>query len=295
MKQKMTAILGLLLLLATTDRGMVRESKSPTRFAVKVVGKGPPMILIPGLACSGAVWDETVARYQARYECHVVTLAGFAGQPAVADFSLEAVRKSLAAYIRDHKLSRPVVVGHSLGGYLALWLGAAEPELVGSLIVVDGLPCLGAAFNEKIDAAGLQKLAQGAQERLAKLSREDFLAQQKAFLTGSIRDRKHLEKAQRWCQDSDQTTVARAFGQLLGKDLRGDSARIRVPVLLLGAWSEEMTKFGRTREAQVKSYREQTSRIPRCKVVVAKEAGHFIMFDDPIWLFQQMDAFLAEK
>ena len=51
-------------------------------FAVKVTGTGQPMILIPGLACSGEVWDSTVAHFKDRCECHVLTLAGFAGQPA---------------------------------------------------------------------------------------------------------------------------------------------------------------------------------------------------------------------
>ena len=37
----------------------------------------------PGLQSAGAVWDTTVAHYKERYECHVLTLAGFAGQPAL--------------------------------------------------------------------------------------------------------------------------------------------------------------------------------------------------------------------
>ncbi|WP_197070533.1 alpha/beta fold hydrolase [Hymenobacter sp. DG25B] len=48
-------------------------------FTVRVVGKGQPVLLIPGLTCPGAVWDETVARYQSRYQCHVISLAGFGG------------------------------------------------------------------------------------------------------------------------------------------------------------------------------------------------------------------------
>ncbi|UOQ74823.1 alpha/beta fold hydrolase [Hymenobacter cellulosilyticus] len=46
-------------------------------FTVKVVGKGQPMLLIPGLTCPGVVWDATVAHYQKQYQCHIVSLAGF--------------------------------------------------------------------------------------------------------------------------------------------------------------------------------------------------------------------------
>src|SRR5206468_2702470 len=74
-------------------------------FAVKVTGSGKPMILIPGLACSGDVWDSTVAHFKDRYECHVLTLAGFAGQPALkgdAAFS-DTIVKGIAKYARDKK------------------------------------------------------------------------------------------------------------------------------------------------------------------------------------------------
>jgi N-formylmaleamate deformylase len=54
-------------------------------FAARVEGRGPAMILIPGFVSSGAVWDDVVAHYKTRFTCHVLTLAGFAGQPAVAE------------------------------------------------------------------------------------------------------------------------------------------------------------------------------------------------------------------
>src|SRR5690348_15221990 len=48
-------------------------------FTVRVSGSGPPVILIPGLACDGNVWDATAAHLAATHEVHVLTLAGFAG------------------------------------------------------------------------------------------------------------------------------------------------------------------------------------------------------------------------
>src|SRR5438105_4213295 len=111
-------------------------------FKVKVVGSGRAMILIPGLACSGDVWDTTVEHFKHRYQCHVLTLAGFAGQAPVEGPWLETVRKGLADYIRQNKLDHPVIVGHSIGGFLTYVMGITEPDLVGPLVRVDGLPCL---------------------------------------------------------------------------------------------------------------------------------------------------------
>ncbi|MGC4074310.1 MAG: alpha/beta hydrolase [Nibricoccus sp.] len=88
-------------------------SAAPTAFTVKVTGHGRPMILIPGLTCPGDVWDTTVEHFKDRYECHVLSLAGFGGSPAKPGPVLEPARDELAAYIKSHQLVRPIIVGHS--------------------------------------------------------------------------------------------------------------------------------------------------------------------------------------
>jgi pimeloyl-ACP methyl ester carboxylesterase len=50
------------------------------------------------------------------------------------------VRAGIVDYVRDRKLEKPVVVGHSLGGFMVYLLGSSEPDLVGPLIAADGLP-----------------------------------------------------------------------------------------------------------------------------------------------------------
>ena len=85
----------------------------PRSFAVEVTGAGQPVILIPGMASSGTVWDGTVAHLKDHYQCHVLTLAGFAGQPRIEAPFLETVRNDLAAYIRANKLDQPVIVGRA--------------------------------------------------------------------------------------------------------------------------------------------------------------------------------------
>src|SRR5690242_5501465 len=77
------------------------DQTPPHSFRVAVSGRGRPMILIPGLASSGDTWTTTVARLRERYECHVLTLAGFAGVPPIPEPLFATVRSELAAYIRE--------------------------------------------------------------------------------------------------------------------------------------------------------------------------------------------------
>ena len=117
----------------TASTVVAADPPAPRSFRIKVVGQGQPMILIPGLSPSGDTWNTTVARYRGRFACHVLTLAGFAGVPPIEQPRLASVRTELAEYIRTQHLTRPNIVGHSLGGTLALALVADLPDLVACL------------------------------------------------------------------------------------------------------------------------------------------------------------------
>jgi N-formylmaleamate deformylase len=109
-----------LLLILTTFLATALTLPAQDAFQVKVSGHGQQMILIPGLSSSGETYNSTVEHYKDRFECHVLTLAGFVGVPRVPAPFLDTVRDGVAAYIRDKKLNKPVIVGHSLGGFIRL-------------------------------------------------------------------------------------------------------------------------------------------------------------------------------
>lgn len=272
------------------------EKPKAAPFAVKVVGKGKPMILIPGLACSGAVWDGTVAHFKDRYECHVLTLAGFAGQPPVEGPFLETMRKAIAEYIRAKKLDKPVVVGHSLGGFLTYRLGATEPDLVGPLVAVDGMPCFGALFSDREpDIAALKEQGEKRRLEMEKGSRADFLKNQRQMLGFWLSGRKELEAAVQWGVDSDQATVARAMGELFAQDARADLANIKTPVLQLAAHNKAMNAFGLTRDVLHKRLEGQLAKAARSEIAIADDSRHFIMYDAPAWMYETMEKFLNAK
>lgn len=277
------------------------SSTSPRSFRVQVAGHGRPMILIPGYASSGDTWTTTVARYQEHFTCHVLTLAGFAGVAPIPQPLLPAVRADLATYIRDQHLDHPVIVGHSLGGTLALALAVDHPDLVGPLVIVDSLPFLaGAQFQVKTldDAkAGLAAM-KAYMSNQTRQQYEDYVRSGVAtnFMAKSPTD---LATIKQWGLATDQRTGADAMADLMGMDLREDVQRITTPTLVLGTWaglSEQVKQYGITitREQITQTFATQFAKLPKLHFAMAETARHFIMFDDPQWFFQQVDGFVAD-
>ena len=263
---------------------------APTSFTVEVTGKGKPMIFIPGLASSGEVWKDTVAQFANRYECHVVTLAGFAGVAPIATPLLSTVQKELAEYIDAKKLDRPIMVGHSLGGFLALRMGADTPAKVGRLVIVDSLPALGAVQMPDMTPEQLKSMAARMRDGMKSQDATTFAEGQRRSVASMVTKPDDLERVLGWGRKSDGATVMNAMHDLIATDLRVDIERIKSPTLVLGSWIayKEYT----TRAAVENTFRTQYQKLSGVTIEVADTARHFIMYDDPKWMVERMEKFL---
>lgn len=264
-------------------------------FKVEVSGKGAPMLLIPGLSCSGDVWEETVSRFKRGYQKHVVTLPGFAGQPPIeTDSFLKTVGDELITYLKEEQLEGAIVVGHSLGGFLSMYIGSQEPDLVSKLIVVDGLPFLGALQNPNATPESVKTMANMMRKNMELQSKEQYEATQPMMLKSMINDDEDIEIVMEWGRKSDPRTVAQAMFELYQMDLRAEIAKIEVPVLVLGAWIG-YKDYGATKESTRKTYELQFQNLENYQLKLTDKGKHFIMWDDPEFFFSQTKAFLGQR
>ena len=261
----------------------------PTRFTVRVTGQGPPVVLIPGLTCDGSVWQATVERFKQDYELHVVSLAGFGEQSPVAGELLPKAREELAAYIKDRGLERPVLVGHSLGGFLALWVACEAPDLVGGVVSVDGVPFLPDLQQPEATVDSVRKIASTVRQQFASLDAKSFAAQNKMMLSMLVGDSKQAERIGEMTSKSDPATVGRAMYELMTNDLRPLVRRIRVPVLTLIPADSGVPGI-RSATLQ-KRYRAQLSTISHCEVKFVEQTRHFIMIDQPEAFYEYLGHF----
>ena len=108
----------------------------------RIVGSGPPLLLIHGYGVSGYIWQPTLPYLAQRHQVLVVDLPGYGRSRFTGPWRLRAIAPLLATWLRQMDNSPVALMGQSMGGAIAIHLAACAPELVTRLILVSaaGLP-----------------------------------------------------------------------------------------------------------------------------------------------------------
>ena len=269
----------------------VARAQQPS-FSVSKTGQGPALILIPGLDCSGEVWSETADRYKDRYTCYSLTLPGFAGVPTrYTDKILDSLSNEIAAWVTRQGIHKPILIGHSLGGWLALKIEADHPGLSGGIVCVSSapfLPALSMGDDITLDSAR----ATGAMIKRYMSAMKPSRANERPTLAFMIRDSVRIEQVVDMALRSDPTIQAEVMYELFSTDLRPAMDKVRCPILVLGDWVS-CKSYGATRENTLEKYQHQFSKSPHVAIALNDTTKHFNMYDEPAWLFAQVDPFLV--
>lgn len=131
--------LGLAALRALAEHGaLVGWTATPAgamRFAVRGPQGAQPLLLLHGLGDSLAGWAQVVGPLSRRYRVHLIDLPGHGLSHRPPDWRLRTLADAVAHYARD--LRDPMLVGHSLGGWLALHLAVSGALRPASLALVN--------------------------------------------------------------------------------------------------------------------------------------------------------------
>ncbi len=261
------------------------------RIIVTVRGKGPDVLLIPGLASSSAVWEATSKHLEKNFRLHIVQVAGFAGAPSRANAEGPVVQPTLDAidaYIKTNKLKAPKVIGHSLGGLMAQMLAIQHPDDVGELMVVDSLPFFGAIFGAK-DPAAITPQATAMRDSILTQTQDDYAKSQSAFMHRLVKSPDGYKQATNWAIASDKSVVARTMYEVMTTDIRPQLNKIKTSVTILHAW-DSLT--GIPQAASSKLYQENYAALPNKKIVRIDDSFHFIMLDQPEKFAAEVATFL---
>jgi pimeloyl-ACP methyl ester carboxylesterase len=262
------------------------------RFHVRIDGPEHPVgdiILIPGLTSSPEIWDGLTEQLKGRYRVHRVHVQGFAGAPAEDNATgpvAAPVAEDLARYIAEQRLNKPVVIGHSMGGTIAMMLAARHPDSVGKLMVVDMVPFMGAMFGGQT-AESVTPIADQMYAGMSGGTREAYNTAATASINGMIKTEALRAGPIRDMETSDQQVAASSFRELIITDLRPEVSRITAPTEVL-----YVVFNGQTPEFTDAVYRMSFANLPGAELKRIDNSAHFIMLDQPAAFAAEVNAFL---
>ncbi len=264
------------------------------RVTITATGSGPEVILVPGLTSNPRIWQGTVAAFP-NYRFHLVQVHGFSGVPAGGNSEgpvAAPVAEEIARYIATQNLQKPAIIGHSMGGSIAMMVAARHPDAVGRTMVVDMMPFMGAMFGPP--GATPDAVRPIADQIRAAMQRETPEAQRRTMaeqtIAGMIATESERPAAVNDSMTSDPKTVGNSFHELIVTDLRPELSKIKGPVTVLYV---QPTGAPIT-EAQLDTYYQLSyGSIPGVVLKRIPNARHFIMFDQKAAFENEVRAFMA--
>jgi pimeloyl-ACP methyl ester carboxylesterase len=277
-----------------------------------------PMLLVHGMRDLAWSLDSVAQFFRDRFRVVALDLRGHGDSDHVGYYALPHFILDVRAAVRGLGLERPVLVGHSFGGEVTAQYAGLFPEVLGALVLIEGLgppPWEGEGSREAgtfwartmverldgIDPEGRQlaDLDEAAERILAGHPRIDplrarFLAEQGV--------RPHPKGGLRWKWDPFLVTT---WGSFNFGQMEQMWSRIRVPTLAVNGarsgefWRRDLGRAKRGGEIEAYLAQDELQRrlacFPDVECVQVPGAGHMVHFDEPDALNEAIDAFLRRR
>lgn len=267
-------------------QALQKVSEFDSRFMSFVEqGEGPPVVLLHGIPTWGYLWHPLIPRLARSHRVLAPDLLGFgySDKSDRFDRSIRFQAETIARWMEAMQIEGAAVIGHDIGGGVALRLAVLFPRLLSRLCLINsvcydswpiemmlqlGLP----EMNRKTNAAAITGTMRQAFKKMASSSLDDEM------LDGLVAP---------YSTETGKLSLIRdaaALNTNLTVELDAFLSRISVPTLIL--WGEED-------EYQPVKYGERLAwDIPNSRMVRLKDAGHFAMLDQRDEVEKQVLSFL---
>jgi esterase len=247
-----------------------------------ILGEGTPLLILHGFLGMSDNW-KTLGREFSKegFQVHLIDQRNHGRSPHSEEFNYTLMAKDIHEYCHDHALEKCVLLGHSMGGKVAMLAASQFPNLLEKLIVVDIAPKYYAPHHQQI-LEGLKALddanlsSRGEAEELL----SNYIADPgvKLFLLKNLYWKTKEKLALRLNLDALLKNIE-AVGEALPQ-----GASLNKPALFIkGEKSEYINKID---EALIKEH------FPKAQIISIPNAGHWVHAEDKKAFFTAVMQFL---
>ncbi len=247
-----------------------------------IIGQGKPFIFLHGFLGMGDNWKSLGAKFsELDYQTHLIDQRNHGRSFHSDDFNYEAMVEDLKEYIESHNLKTVILLGHSMGGKIAMLFAVNYPEIVDKLIIADISPRFYPIHHDAI-LDGLSSLdfdilkSRGAADDSLKRYVPDFGTRQ--FLLKNLYWETKEKLALRMNLESLRAHVAE-----VGEALPAHSKFEKDTLFLRGDKSEYIALQD---ESIIKTH------FPKAKIETISNAGHWLHAENPEEFFETVQEFL---
>jgi pimeloyl-ACP methyl ester carboxylesterase len=256
------------------------------------------LIFIPGYALGPWEFAREITAYSANYTVYALTLPGFDGRHGAAGPLFQTVTADFWTWLAAQNIGKPIVIGHSLGGSLAILLAEQHSELLKAVVAIDGLPIL--PGEDEQSTATREQNAKDMAGAINMLSTSSQFADAEATYTlplmvSSSKDVSGI--AGKVEHDGvDIGTSAAWIAEDMNLDLRPDLNKITVPLVVIAPYDDPIDqKTWPTANAKKAYYATLLAGDTTAQVEMISPSRHFVMLDQPQMLDTMLDAFLKTE
>jgi 3-oxoadipate enol-lactonase len=241
-----------------------------------------PIYFIPGIGADARMFEFVTTRLEPAFECIGWDLPGYGTAPLRQPYGFADLARWLADDLDDIGRDRAYVVGHSIGGMVALEFAHAFPERLEGLILSGTTPAFGSrdgAFAAQFLATRLGPLDAGA-------SMADLAKSAPAELLGSRAGSDAAQRTAALLAEVPEAAYRQAIACLVTFDRRESLKEIRTPTLLIAGEED--------RNAPLKTMERMVTSMPRAAIEVLRGVGHMAPLEAPDAFAQAVRYFIEE-
>jgi pimeloyl-ACP methyl ester carboxylesterase len=230
----------------------------------EVLGRGRPVLFLHGWMGSWRYWFPTMERVADHFRAYSFDFWGFGeSRRQVTPESIQNYSNQVIRFLDELGIDRVLLVGHSMGGMVALKTAIAHPRRIARVAAV-GAPIVGDSLSWLLKLTDQPLLADlFARNRwLRRFAFRHFLGETNDPAVNEILDDS---------VKSSSTTLQRAVASMWRTDLRPELPRLTVPTLIVHGGRDEIVHPNQA---------DLFSNVPAAEVVVMPESRHFPFLDE---------------